>query len=47
MRSAAIDPPFVKYEVGPGKIELCHIQIASLERVSRGSWQPRLICSTL
>ena len=43
MQSADIDPAFAKYKVGPGGIELHHLYVASLEQVSRGSWQPRLI----
>jgi len=45
MKLAAIDPAYASYRVGPGGIELGHIHIASLEQVSRGSWQPRLIYS--
>lgn len=41
----AIDPAHVRYKVGLGDIELYHIHIASLEQVSRGSWQPRFIYS--
>ena len=44
MQTVDIDPNFGMYKVGPGGIELHHIRIASLERVSRGSWQPRLFC---
>lgn len=44
-RSTAIDPAHVRYKVGFGGIELRHIRIASLEQVSRGSWQPRFIYS--
>ena len=47
MQSADLDPVFENYKVGPGNIELHHIRIASLERVTRGSWQPRLFCSSL
>ena len=46
MRTAPIDPEHEEYRVGAGGIELRHIQIASLEQVSRGSWQPRLIQTT-
>jgi len=43
MKSAEIDPTCSEYKVGPGGIELRHILIASLEQVSRGSWQPHFI----
>lgn len=43
MRSATVDPAHAEWKVGPGGIELRHIQIASLEPVSRDSWQPCLI----
>ena len=45
MELAPIDPASAHYKVGPGGIELCQIQIAALEQVSRGSWQPRLFYS--
>jgi len=38
--NASIDPKYAEYKIGPGCIELRHIRIASLEQVSRGSWQP-------
>ena len=43
MKTAPVDPEHAEYKVGEGGIELRHIHIASLEQVSRGSWQPRLI----
>ncbi|KAF9650887.1 hypothetical protein BDM02DRAFT_3185042 [Thelephora ganbajun] len=44
MRNVAIiDSADARYKVGPGGIELHHIHIASLEQVSRGSWQPRFV----
>ena len=43
MKSTLIDPDYAKYKVGPGGIELRHIHIATLNRVSRGSWQARLL----
>ena len=42
-QTTAIDPAYGMFRVGPGGIELRHIYIASLERVSRGSWQPKFI----
>lgn len=45
MKSADIDPSCVEYKVGPEGIELRHVLIASLEQVSRGSWQPHFIYS--
>ena len=45
MRSTTIEPAFEGYKVGPGGIELRHIGIAGLQRVSFGSWQPYLIYS--
>jgi len=45
MASVTIDPDYVQYRVGPGGIEPRHIQIASLEQVSRGSWQPLFVYS--
>jgi hypothetical protein len=44
-RYTVVDPGHVRYKVGLGGIELRHIHIASLEQVSRGSWQPRFIYS--
>ena len=46
-KSTAIDPAHARYQVGQGGIELRHIQIASLEQVTRYSWQPRLILNDL
>ena len=45
MGPAAIDPDYTDYKVGFGGIELRHLHIASIEQVSRGSWQPRFIYS--
>jgi len=45
MGTTPIDPGYVEYKVGLGGIELRDIHIASLEQVSRASWQPRLIYS--
>ncbi|KAF9791044.1 hypothetical protein BJ322DRAFT_1171048 [Thelephora terrestris] len=46
-KSVSIDPAYEKFRVGPGGIELHHIGIASLDRVSRGSWQPTLVYNGL
>ena len=43
MAPVTVDPGHEKYKVGPGFIELRHVHIDSLVRVSRGSWQPHLI----
>lgn len=44
-QSDTIDPAYEEFKVGPGGIGLRHMYIASLDRVSRGSWQPRIMCS--
>lgn len=43
MESVDIDPTYAKYKVGPEGIKMRHIQIAALEQISRGGWQPHLI----
>jgi len=40
-----MDPVQATYEAGPGGIELRHIHIVSLERVSVTEWRPRFIYS--
>ena len=42
-----IDPVDAIYQVGPGGIDLPHISIASLEQISKGSWQPRFVLDGL
>ncbi|KAF9791045.1 hypothetical protein BJ322DRAFT_1017634 [Thelephora terrestris] len=45
--SVEIYPVHETFRVGPGGIELRHIGIASLEQVTRGSWQPVLVYNGL
>jgi len=42
LQGQSIAPEYTRWKVGPGAIEAKDLRIAALERVSAGSWQPRL-----